>query len=633
MRVKKSLQLQLGVLLVAGIMITGYSQPAIIPAPAQYVPATGQFLLNSQTKIVVYNSHQAALMPMAQWLQQRLRASGVLCGIYKESEGSPAIRLLLNDKADSKLGKEGYTLEVKENRVTVGANEPAGLFYGLQSFFQLLPTEFAAQASAPASYTLAACHVTDYPRFSWRGLMLDVSRHFFTPAEVMQYIDLMAHYKLNVLHWHLTDDQGWRIEIKSLPRLTEIGACRVPRYGTFGERLPPNPGEKATDCGYYTHEDIKTIVAYAAARFVTIVPEIDVPGHSLAAIAAYPELSVTGQPQMVSPGHKFSEWYANGSFKMLLDNTLNPADEKVYSFLDKVFTEVAALFPGQYIHAGGDECYHGYWEQSPAVQQFMKKQGIKDVHGLQSYFMTRVGKIIESKGKNMIGWDEILEGGLAPGAAVMSWRGMEGGLQAAKKGHKGGMGPKSHAYLDYMQADASLEPRIYAKLLLKQCYSFEPVPAGVNAALIMGGQGNLWTEKVPTLRHATYMTYPRAWALAEVFWSPAEQRNWPGFVQRTEAHFVRAEAAGILVSKALYDVQVSSKTQGNALQVLLDCDHPQAIIHYTIDGSFPDSWSPRYTGPITLPDGPIVLRTTSFINGRQAGRMLTLSRDELSKRK
>jgi hexosaminidase len=480
---------------------------------------------------------------------------------------------------------------------------------------------------------LPVCTITDYPRFGWRGLMLDVSRHFFTVEEVKAYLELMAQYKLNVFHWHLTDDQGWRIEIKSYPKLTEVGACRVKRYGTFGDRLPPMAGEKATDCGFYTQEQIKEIVAYARERFITIVPEIDVPGHSLAAIASYPELSITKEKQMVSPGHKFSEWYGDGTFKMLLDNTLNPIDENVYVFLDKVFGEVASLFPGTFIHAGGDEAYHGYWERSKEVQAFMKKNGIKDMHGMQSFFMKRVAAIIESKGKKMIGWDEIMDGGLAKGAAVMSWRGMKGGIEAAKQGHPVVMSPTTHAYLDYMQGDPSLEPRVYASLYLKTCYEFDPLPNGIDAGLILGGQGNLWTEKVPHFRHATYMTYPRGWALAEAVWSPVTGKNWEHFMRRVQVHFDRADAMGLNVSKAVYDPIIRTEVKGRDTLLQISCDYPKAVIHYTLDGSHPDVYSPVYHQPIVLPEGPVQLRTNTSLEGKPLGRTIFLSREELMKRK
>jgi len=599
-----------------------FAQHNIIPAPVQFQPGSGHFILD---KSVVVKAGSGDAEPMVQWLKDRLGKSGLaLTG----AKGSGVIQLALNTTADPVLGDEGYALDIKANAISLLANKPAGLFYGIETLLQMVPVAVKGGAVA-----IPACSITDYPRFGWRGLMLDVSRHFFTVNEVKQYIDLMAQYKLNVLHWHLTDDNGWRIEIKSYPKLAEVGGCRVVRYGTFGERIPPKPGEAATDCNFYTQEQVKDVVAYAKARQVTIVPEIDVPGHSLAAIAAYPELSITKDKQMVNPGSKFSEWYGDGTFKMLLDNTLNPSDEVVYTFLDKVFGEVATLFPGTYIHAGGDECYHGYWEKSTEVQAFMKKNSIKDVHGMQSYFMKRVAKIIESKGKKMIGWDEILDGGLADGAAVMSWRGMKGGIAAAKEGHPVVMSPTTHAYIDYMQADPFWEPRIYAKLYLKTCYEFDPLPKDVNAKLVLGGQANLWTEKVPHFRHATYMTYPRSWAIAEAVWSQAAQKNWPDFVRRVENHFDRSDAANVLVSKALYDPIVTTTVKGADTILHIKCEHPAAIIHYTLDGTHPDAFSPVYTGPVTIPDGPVVLRTTTYRNGMPLGRVLVLSREELMKRK
>jgi hexosaminidase len=329
--------------------------------------------------------------------------------------------------------------------ISISANAFGGYFNALQTLKQLLPVNPSNNRIA-----LPFLSIEDYPRFGWRGLMLDVSRHFFSVEDVKRYINQMVQYKFNVFHWHLTDDEGWRIEIKSLPKLTSVGAWRVDRIGSFGEgRVFPKPGEKATYGGFYTHEQIKDVIAYAKERNVTVVPEIDMPGHCMAVLAAYPELSVNKTPKFVNPGSKFSEWYGDGTFKMLIENTLDPTNEKVYEFAEKVMTEVASLFPGEYIHMGGDECYKGYWEESKDVQAFMKKNKIKDVHELQSYFVKRIEKIVKAKGKKLIGWDEILEGELPSDATVMSWRGMKGGIEAAHKGHKVVMSPTTFAYLDY----------------------------------------------------------------------------------------------------------------------------------------------------------------------------------------
>jgi hexosaminidase len=431
----------------------------------------------------------------------------------------------------------------------------------------------------------------------------------------------------------LADDNGWRLEIKSLPKLTEIGAWRVERFGHFGNREDPKEDEKATYGGFYTQEDVKEIVAFANERNVTIVPEIDVPGHSMAVLAAYPELSTKKDvKRFVNPGTQFADWFPNGTFKMKIENTLNPSDEKVYEFLDKVFTEVAALFPNKYIHMGGDECYHGFWEEDANCQAFMKKNNLKDVHELQSYFVKRVEKIVNKKGKTLIGWDEILEGGLAPNAAVMSWRGMKGGIEAAKQKHDVVMSPTTFAYIDYMQGDATIEPRIYSSLSLKKTYSFEPVPDSVDVKYILGGQGNLWTEQVQNYRHALYMTYPRAFAIAETVWSPKEKKDWDGFIARTENHFGRFDAANLKVSKAVFDAIVTTKMDGEKLICEMSNDMAGVDIFYTIDDSFPDKFSPKYTSTIEIPKGEITLKVITLRNGQPLGRMLSIPRAELEKR-
>ncbi|MCK4561630.1 MAG: family 20 glycosylhydrolase, partial [Flavobacteriaceae bacterium] len=526
------------------------------------------------------------------------------------------------------LGKEGYILEVNENTIELSANNAAGIFNGFQTLKQLFPPN-----SNSNSIEIIGCKIKDYPRFGWRGLMLDVSRHFFTVEEVKAYIDQMSQYKFNVFHWHLTDDEGWRIEIKSLPKLTEIGAWRVERHGKFGDgRSYPLEGEKATYGGFYTQEQIKDIISYANDRNITIVPEIDFPGHSMAALAAYPELSTKKEAKFVNPGAKFAEWYGDGKFEMLIENTINPADEKVYEFIDKVFTEVAQLFPGQYIHMGGDEAYHGYWEADPAVQKFMKKNKIKNSHEMQSYFVKRVEKIISSKGKKMIGWDEILEGGLADGAAVMSWRGMKGGIEAAKMGHKVVMTPTTYAYLDYTQGDRSVENSIYSSLSLEKSYSFEPIPEEVDPKFILGGQGNLWTEAVPNLPYAFYMTYPRAFALIETLWSPKEKKNWDSFINRTEIHFSRFDATKTNISKTVFEPIVTVSKDGDKLICTLKNSIPNSEIYYTVDNTYPMQFGKKYTGPFEIPKGKIRLHTQTFRNGKALGRELLINRVELEKR-
>lgn len=463
------------------------AQHNIIPAPVSFQSTEGMFMLDNQTSIDLKNN-TPELRKMVENFQVFLKNAGLNIGtksVQNPDRANKVINIGLLKTKDVELGTEGYTLEVKENTVEIMANANGGIFNGLQTLRQMLPRDFESKDRPMGIGMLMGCKIKDYPRFGWRGLMFDDSRHFFGVDAVKAYIDKMAQYKFNVFHWHLTDDEGWRIEIKSLPKLTEVGAWRVERYGKFGEtRSEPKEGEKATYGGFYTQEQIKEVVKYAAERNITIVPEVDIPGHSMAALAAYPELSTLKKPTSVNPGTKFAEWYPNGTFAMLIENTLNPADEKVYEFVNKVMTEVAALFPGQYIHKGGDESYHGYWERDATVQAFMKKNNIKDTHELQSYFVKRVEKIVSSKGKKLIGWDEILEGGLAPGAAVMSWRGMKGGIEAAKMGVPVVMTPTTYAYIDYMQGDKSVENPIYAELLLEKTFEFEPVPEGVDPKYI-----------------------------------------------------------------------------------------------------------------------------------------------------
>lgn len=606
------------------------SPVSLIPQPASVQPRTGVFTLTRSASIH-YNKPEA--QGVADMLGLRLNVPTGF-GIAARPGKTGAIQLNLTDTRQAELGDEGYTLNSSPKGVVITANRPAGLFYGMQTLLQLLPAAIESKTAVKTArtWTAPAVWIVDHPRFGWRGIMLDVSRHFFTKDEVKQYIDQLARLKYNTFHWHLTDDNGWRIEIKSLPKLTEVGAWRVARAGHFGDRAEPKPGEPATYGGFYTHEDIKEVVAYAQARNVTIVPEIDVPGHSMAALAAYPELSCTDARVSVNPGTSFSDWYGNGTFKMKVENTLNPSDEKVYEFLDKVFTEVAALFPNQYIHVGGDECYKGYWAQDPGCQALMKKLNIRHVEDLQGYFMGRVEKILTAKGKKLLGWDEILEGGISPGATVMSWRGIKGGIEAAKEGHNVVMTPTTFAYLDYNQGEVTIDPPIYATLRTSKSYSYEPVPEGVDAKYILGGQGNLWTEQIPTLRYAEYMTYPRAWALSEVFWSPKEAKNWPNFVKRMETHFDRADVAQINYSKAIYDAIVNTSMNNGKLRLELASEAPGLDIYYTIDDTMPDAFSTRYNQPIDLPEGPITLRVITYRNGKPIGHLITLTRDALQKR-
>ena len=613
-------------------LATVYGQkPAIqlIPQPVEIQQSEGVFVL-TKTSTIGFDSQESR--KIAEMLSQKLnRSTGFSFKPQQDKAGS--IQFNLNKAPVAQIGKEGYTLVSSSKGVVITANKPAGLFYGMQTLLQLLPKEIESKTPITITWSVPSVKITDYPRFGWRGIMLDVSRNFFTKEEVKLYIDQIARYKYNTFHWHLTDDNGWRIEIKALPRLTEVGAWRVPRFGQFGQRAEPKKGEAATVGGFYTQADIKEIIQYAQDRNVTIVPEIDVPGHSMSAIAAYPELSCTKDPDTkVNPGSSFSEWYNDGTFKMLIDNTLNPSDEKVYEFLDKVFTEMAVLFPNPYIHVGGDECYKGFWTKDPGCQALMKKMNMTHPEELQAYFMKRVEGILKAKGKKLIGWDEILEGGIGPEATVMSWRGIKGGIEAAKLGHDVVMTPTTFAYLDYQQGEQTIEPPIYSNLRLSKCYSYETVPEGVDAKYILGGQGNLWTEQVVTLHHAEYMTWPRGWALAEDFWSPKESKNWANFVLRVEKQFERAEIEGVNYSPAIYDAIINVRGKEGEMTLEMDSEVPGLDIYYTIDGAMPNIYSIKYSNPFKLPSGPITVRVVTYRNGKQIGHLITLRPEDLKKR-
>ncbi len=609
------------------------SAPALIPQPVSIVTGAGNYVLPFSTTIIIPQNEE--VKKTVQRFADQLSFSTSHRITVKEGTTALPKSIFISLSNDNSIPKEGYRLKVTTTGISLIAAEPSGIFYGIQTLLQLFPKEIESKSARLRKvWSIPALTIEDSPRFGWRGLMLDVSRHFFTVPQVKEFIDQMAKYKFNLLHLHLTDDQGWRIEIKSLPKLTETGAWRVERTGTFGNLSKPEPGEPATYGGFYTHEDIKELVSYAAERFVNILPEIDVPGHSLAALASYPELSCTPGEYYVSPGDRFMIWPGGGQhFYGVIDNTICPALEKSYEFLDKVFTEVAQLFPFPYIHMGGDETARNFWEKSEQIKALMQKEGLKDLDEVQSYFVKRVEKIINSKGKKMIGWDEILDGGLAPNAAVMSWRGMKGGIEAAKQGHEVVMSPTDFAYIDYMQGDASIEPPVYATLRLKKAYQFEPIPEGVDEKLIKGGQANLWTEQVYNTRHQQYMTWPRAFAIAEALWSPKEKRDWNDFVPRVENHFEKLDMAQVKYAPSLYDpIITTSKKDSATVVVTLETEVEGLSIHYTFDNSFPDNFYPKYESPLIVPKDAATLKLITYRNNKLIGRMMTLQVSELKRR-
>ena len=607
---------------------------AIIPQPVSIVKGAGQFTLPKSVVIQAANSPE--LKQTVAFLRERLSESTGYRVISVNSSAAPTIKLQLNANTDAKLGAEGYHLSVTPSTILIKANQAAGLFYGVQTLVQLFPKEIESKTMiSGVNWVAPAVEITDYPKLGWRGLMFDVARHFFTKDEVKQYIDAMVRYKYNLLHLHLTDDEGWRIEIKGLPKLTEVGAWNVKRVGEFGDFITPTADEPRNYGGFYTQEDIKELVRYAQDRFVDILPEIDVPGHSLAAIASYPELSCTPEAvnYKVRSGEKIMDWSQGAPPIALLDNTLCPANEKVYSFMDTVISQVAKLFPFEYIHLGGDEAPINYWQNNVQIKALMQREGMTDIKEVQGYFTRRVEKIVESKGKKFMGWDEILEGGVSPTTAVMSWRGMKYGIEAAHNKHQVVMSPTTFAYIDYMQSDVISEPKVYASLRLNKSYEFEPVPDGVDPQYIKGGQANLWTEQVYNIRQAEYMTWPRGFAIAESVWSPKEKKNWPDFFGRVEQHFKRMDIAETKYAPSVYDpIFNAGKTADNKLKIDLSTEVEGLDIYYSFDNSFPDRFYPKYTTTLIVPIDATQLKVITYKGKEAVGRMLTMPIAELKMR-
>ncbi len=610
---------------------------AIIPEPVSVVAAKGSYVLAKSIRLNAPDSKELveALKPLM-WKLRHAADIGLIVATPPDHYKDPQINLLLNKVNDTSIGAEGYKLFVSATGIVIKANKPAGLFYGIQTFLQLLPKEIESKVPVSnVSWTVPYVEITDKPRFGWRGLMFDVSRHFFTKAEVKNFIDDMVQYKYNLLHLHLTDDEGWRIEIKGYPKLTEVGAWNVKKQGYFGTFAPPAADEPRDYGGFYTQEDIKELVAYAKERFVNILPEVDVPGHSLAAVVSYPYLSGTPEANTyrVRSGEVIMDWSKGAPPIALVDNTLSPAKENVYVFLDTVMSQLARLFPFEYIHVGGDECPKNYWEKNEAIKELAKKEGLKNMEEVQSYFEKRLEKIVSSKGKKLIGWDEILEGGLAPGAAVMSWRGVKGGIEAAKQKHEVVMSPTTYAYLDYMQGDVITEPRIYASLRLNKTYEFDPLPDGVDPVYIKGGQANLWTEQIYNYRHLQYMLWPRAFAIAEAVWSPKEKKNWKSFFTRVESQLERYHLAEKNYSRAVYDpIFTPSLTSNNDLKIELGKEVEELDIYYSFDNTFPDRFYPKYTTPLTAPKEAVMLKVVTYSGKTQVGRMIAMPLADLRAR-
>ena len=607
---------------------------AIIPEPVSLLKTSGFFTLPESINILA----TPEMNRVVDYLQEKLSipTGKFVAEMTNTNAAAATIKLVLNSKANHELGNEGYQLSVTPNQIIIKANKAAGLFYGVQTLLQLLPKEIESKEVVKDVIWKVPCvEITDYPRVGWRGLMFDVARHFFTKQEVKQYIDGMVRYKYNLLHLHLSDDEGWRIEIKGLPKLTEIGAWRVGKTGDFGSFSTPGPDEPRTYGGFYTQEDIKELVKYAKDRFVDIMPEIDVPGHSLAVIASYPELSGTAgaEAYRVRSGERIMDWSKGAPPIALVDNTLSPANEKVYTFLDTVITQIAALFPFEYIHMGGDEAPINYWQKSDAIKALMQKEGLKDMHQVQGYLEKRVQKIVESKGKKFMAWDEVMNGGVTESAAIMSWRSINYGISASRAKHEVVMSPQTHTYIDLMQGDAVTEPRVYNSLRLTKAYDFDPIPEGADPKYIKGGQANLWTEQVYNIRQAEYMTWPRGYAIAESVWSPKEKKNWSNFIAKMEQHFKRMDIAETKYAPSVYDpIFKASRSADRQLLVELSTEIEGLDIYYSFDNSFPDRFYPKYTEKLVVPKDANQLRVITYRGKQPIGRMVTMPVDELNKR-
>lgn len=562
----------------------------IIPKPVSQVEKDGYFEIKESSIISVENKEQEAIAnqffrhfeKVAGWVPQiKIGAGGNIVFITDES-----------------IETEGYKLKVTSQNIIINAASKGGFYYAVQSLKQLLPVTFYENSLQDIRWGIPAVDINDKPEFEWRGYMLDVSRHFFNKEQVKQVLDFMGELKLNRFHWHLADDQGWRLEIKSYPKLTEVGAWRVD-YNITDEtksnwwgRPKQKLGEQATYGGFYTQEDIKEIIAYAKERNIEVIPEIDMPGHAQATIAAYPEIGCVNAEPYVATG---------GVYK---NNTYNPGKEETFVFAEKMLNEVMDLFPFNYIHIGGDECNKVQWKTDPYAQQRIKEEKLKDEHELQSYFIKRIEKIINRRDRIMIGWDEILEGGLAPNATVMSWRGEQAGIASAKAGHDVIMTPNKYCYIDLKQGHDDLEPNLgYSRLLLSTSYNYNVIPDALSpeeGKLIKGIQANLWTESISDWSKLTYMTFPRTYAIAESAWTPHKKKSWNDFTNRLYTQFNRLDAQKIRYAVSAFSPWIDHTGNGKEIEIEMKTEANGLNIHYSLDGSEPSLQSAKYEKPFII---------------------------------
>ena len=566
----------------------------LVPRPRSMVMGEGTFALTAATPLQASGEGaEAAATRFAAYVQQTL---GIELAVGTGDTAEGAIRFAI-DPGFKGGSAEAYRLQVDGNGVRVTASEPAGLFYGGATLWQL------ATASGK-DIRIAAVEIEDAPRFAWRGFMLDSARHFQSLDEIKKLLDVMALQKMNTFHWHLTDDQGWRIEIKRYPKLTEVGACRIPA-GDGGK--DPATGAPRPYCGFYTQEQIREVVAYAAERHITVVPELDIPGHATAAIAAYPELGTIDAPLVPS-----NEW---GVFPNLFNT-----EEETMVFIENVLTEMIELFPGRYVHIGGDEAVKDQWEASARVQARMREAGVDDEMAMQGLMVERLEKFLATHDKRLIGWDEILEAELPDEATVMSWRGIEGGIEAARKGHDVVMAPVSDMYMDYLQTDSPNEPPGRpATIPLQQVYAFDPVPAELDQAQrshILGLQATMFTEHTRFDERLEHNLFPRLAAVAETGWTPSADKDWDDFRQRLPVHLHRYDLLGIRYAKTPFQVQAKAQGDRAAGTASVDLSNPLDYeLRYTTDGSEPSARSPLYSKALDV-SLPVELKAAAFFEGR-----------------
>ena len=583
----------------------------IIPKPAELKLEKGSFEFTKETHFVVSNDSQKELAIIL--VNKFKNVAGWNLKFLEKTTSNNFIAFHTNDN----LIEEAYELEVTKNSITITASSNAGFIYGLETISQLLPPSIESkELVSDVEWVIPTVQIKDAPRFKYRGLMLDVSRHFFNKEYIKKTIDGLAMHKMNVLHLHLVDDQGWRIEIKKYPKLTEVGAWRVDQEDKHWiDRRTVSPEEKGTYGGFLTQDELKEIVKYAQSKNVEIIPEIEMPAHVTCAIASYPFLSCFEKPVGVPSGSVWpiTDIYCAGK-------------ETTFEFLENVLAEVIDIFPSKYIHIGGDEATKTNWKTCPHCQKRMKNEGLTEVEELQSYFVKRIEKFINSNGKKLIGWDEILEGGLAPEATVMSWRGVKGGLEAAAQGHDVIMTPGTHCYFDHYQGPQEEEPvAIGGFTPLSKVYQFDPVVESMTseeAAHVLGGQANLWSEYIPTESHSEYMIFPRLAALSETLWSPKSIRNWDDFTNRIHTMFERYTYQGRNYAKSSFLVTANTTVDLNnkKLSLTLQNEFPLSDIRYVLNNGDLNKNAIRYTVPLEIKESTIV-KASLFENDKPVGNV------------